>query len=719
MTSSVLNQTNQVVEKIVPQPQYYCYDELLISGQQNIDTSIFTNIDILDSHFDQILKIMQDGIETPQIQDSILYVHFTDNESVKLSIFDYWFNLLFWGLPVMAGHPIDSRYLVFFDAITQSKIANYVNKKFLKYDRSRYYNKAINNMMDEVFYKFQYIDIFALYLYNTANNEDTVKLMKENKDFYDCVHCDLSQVPIESIKDIGMDYTNNGIKHILDSGFHWAIPYFMAGEGINIKQFREFLFNIGTVPNDEGGVYPRVINNNFSNRGITNPIDYIVEAAKARKAQMLSHQNVALSGAFARILGLNNMDDRLHPDPNYVCNSKHFVKIKIKNRRSLSMYKNRNYRFKENGIEYQIPPDPDMQNEELIGQEILVRSPITCASRARGEGICHRCYGGLAKTNYDINIGKIAAELMSSELTQRMLSAKHLLETYIKTLKWTKAFYMFFDVDFNSIRLKEDMDFKKYKMYIHQDAIMSDNDDDDSTDGIKFDKYVTSFIVVDPKGNEYVIGTTEEDSMFFSVDLEVMLRRRNPDGDGLYTIQLTDLKDSVLFFIEVVNSELSSALEHIQSIINKNAEVNKLKTKDNMTQELVDTIIESGLSVDAIHLETILSHQCVSKDSILLEPHWEYPNAEYQMVTLNQRLKGNPSVTVSLMYKDINKLLFYPLTFAKTKPSVLDLFFMTKPQNYMSYEPVETDIKDDKEVEGMIKPFTINIDKDTEKDTVS
>ena len=92
MTSSVLNQTNQVVEKIVPQPQYYCYDELLISGQQNIDTSIFTNIDILDSHFDQILKIMQDGIETPQIQDSILYVHFTDNESVKLSIFDYWFN---------------------------------------------------------------------------------------------------------------------------------------------------------------------------------------------------------------------------------------------------------------------------------------------------------------------------------------------------------------------------------------------------------------------------------------------------------------------------------------------------------------------------------------------------------------------------------------------------------------------------------------------------
>ena len=173
----------------------------------------------------------------------------------------------------------------------------------------------------------------------------------------------------------------------------------------------------------------------------TNPIDYIVEAAKARKAQMLSHQNVALSGAFARILGLNNMDDRLHPDPNYVCNSKHFVKIKIKNRRSLSMYKNRNYRFKENGIEYQIPPDPDMQNEELIGQEILVRSPITCASRARGEGICHRCYGGLAKTNYDINIGKIAAELMSSELTQRMLSAKHLLETYIKTLKWAKAFY--------------------------------------------------------------------------------------------------------------------------------------------------------------------------------------------------------------------------------------------------------------------------------------
>ena len=712
INSNVLNQTNQVVEKIVPQPQYSFYQQLLVSGEQNIDTSIFTNIEVLDSHFKQILMIMQDGIETDQIQNSILYVYFVDNETVKLSVFDYWFNLLFWGLPVMAGHIIDSRYLVFFDAITQSKIAQYINKKFLKYDRSRYYNKVINNMIDEVMYKFQYVDKFALYLYNTANNEDTVRLMRENREFNDCIHCDLSTVPIEYIKDTGMKYTNDGIKHILESGFHWAIPYFMAGEGINIKQFREFLFNIGTVPNDEGGVYPRVINNNFSNRGITNPIDYLVEAAKARKAQMLSHQNVALSGAFARILGLNNMDDRLYPDPDYVCNSKHFVKIKVKNKRSLSMYKNRHYRLSPNGIEYQISPEPDKEDERLIGQEILVRSPITCASRARGEGICHRCYGGLAKTNYDINIGKIAAELMSSELTQRMLSAKHLLETYIKNLKWCKAFSLFFDVDFNSIRLKEDMDFKKYKMYIHQDSIMSDNEDDDTTDGLKFDKYITNFTIVDPKGNEYVIGTLEEDSMYFSVDMEVLLRRRTPDGDGMYVIDLNTLKDSILFFIEVVNNELSSALEHIQSIINKNSEVNRLKTKDNMTQELVDTIIESGLSVDAIHLETILSHQCVSKDSILLEPHWEYPQEDYQMVTLNQRLKGNPSVTVSLMYKDVNKLLFYPLTFMKTKPSVLDLFFMTKPQNYMSSKPVENDILDDKELEGPIKPFTVNVDDD-------
>lgn len=701
-----------VVDVLSPQPQYSLYAELLTTGTQNIDTKIFTDMAVIDTHFNQILNIFKDGIETDQVKNAVLNIHFIDNENVRLSIFDYWFNLIFWGLPVAVGEPITSKYLWFEKDITQGTISDWINNKFLKDYREKYSNIRINNMIDDIMYKFQYIDTFALYLYNTANNEDTIELMKTDQELYDAIHSDLSLVPMENVKDVGMQLTKTGISSIMKSDKHWLRPYIRAKQGVNIKQFREFMFNIGTVPDGNGGIYPYIINGNYANRGITDISAYEVDADKARTAQVLSHQNVGTSGAFARILGLNNMDDRLHSDPHYTCNSKHFIEVTIKDAKTLLMYKGRYYRFQKNGVEYCISQNPLKDNVDLIGKTLLFRSPITCASRARGEGICYKCYGNLAYTNYDINIGRIASELLSAMLTQRLLSAKHLLETNVKKLLWNDAFHLFFDIDYNTIRLKEDMNFKKFKIVL--DPIEDEEYDEDMDQGISFDKYITSCIVIDNKGEEYEVGTSEGDPMYLSPELNSIINKKSPDGDGLYIIDLETLKDKVLFYIEVVNNELGRTLERIQNTLNKNSEVRRLVTKDAVTQDIVDTVIEGGLSIDAVHLEVILSHQCKSKESNLVEPSWELENTDYRMISLNEALKDNKSITVSLMYKDINKLLFYPLSFLKSSPSVLDLFFMTKPQNYMSIEPEESNIIEDKEEAGPIKPFTILREEYTE-----
>lgn len=704
MNQRVSFNEKMAVERLVPLPQYSCYTELINTGVQRINTSIFTDMDILNLHFYQLLDLFKDGIETDQIQTSVILVTFTDGETVKLSVFDYWFNLLFWGLPVSSNHPIDSRYLWYYEDITQDSIADYINSTFLKLNRQNYTNMQINNMIDDVMYKFQFIDKFSLFLYNTSNNEDTIELMLNNKDFYDCIHCDLSNIPIEDVKDTGMKITKRGVQHILDSGKHWAIPYFKAKEGINIKQYREFQFNIGTVPDGNGGVYPLMINGNYANRGISDPALYAIDADKARIAQVLSHQNVGTSGAFARILGLNNMDDRLHPDPHHVCDSKHFVQVTIKDAKTLSMYKGRWYRFTPDGVEYQMSLEPIKDNIDLVGKTLLFRSPITCASRSRGHGICYRCYGGLSHTNNDINIGKIAAELLSSLLTQRLLSAKHLLETNIKKLMWNENFYTFFEINYSMIKLKDDTSYKKFKIIL--DPMEDDEElEDDIDPALAFNTYVTGCTIIDPKGNEYYISTSDEDSLYLSPELNSIINKKTPDSDGLYILDLDSLKDKNLFHIEVVNNELGRTLEKIKNILNKNAEVRRLVTKDAITQALVDTIIEGGLNIDAIHLEIILSHQCKSYESNLIEPEWQYRNATYRMITLNEALKDNKSITISLMYKDINKLLFYPLSFMKSDPSVMDLFYMTKPQMYMSMEPVESNLVDDKEVEGPIRPF--------------
>ena len=252
-------------------------------------------------------------------------------------------------------------------------------------------------------------------------------------------------------------------------------------------------------------------------------------------------------------------------------------------------------------------------------------------------------------------------------------------------------------------------------MVIIQDDIFSDDEDDDEgiATAFQFDKYITKFTIIDAKGNPYDIRTDDMDNMYFTVEFDHLIKKKKPDADGYITITLDELKDKNLFFVTVVNDGLSSTLERIKHILDKDADIKALNTKDAVTQELVDTIVKGGLNIDAVHLEVLLANQCVSDESTLLDPEWEYPNAGYRMVTLNERLRDNPSVTTSLMYKDVKKLLFYPLTFQKSKASSMDLFYMISPQNYMSLEPVESNLVDDKEEvksrNGLIRPFEFNI----------
>lgn len=708
--TGIIGSTLYQPEMLSPKPQYEYYAPLLMQGYQHIDTRMFTNIDILNNHFFQILAIMQDGIETRQVQNALVYVNFVDGEVVKLSVFDYWFNLIFWGLPVTINAPITSKYLWFTLDIDQDSIADYINN-FIQDNCGNYSNIMMNNMIDDVMFRFQFIDKFSLFLYNTANNEDTLDLMKSSEVFNNAIHCDLSKVDISEVKDTAQKITNEGIEEIIKSHKHWAEPYFRSKQGINKKQFRELMFNIATIPNDEGSVYQKIINGNFCNRAITDPVDYLIEARKSRRAQILGHQNVGISGAFARILGLNNVGETLNRDPNYICRSKNFIEIDIKDRKTLNLFKNRYYRLSPNGVEKKISQQPLKYDKDLIGKHLYIRSPITCASRAHGNGICYRCYGGLAKTNADINIGTIAAEILSSLLTQRLLSAKHLLESYVRQLKWCKYFSEFFELNFNTIRLKEDEDYKKFKIIIRQDDIFSDDEDDNdgeaAAEAFQFDKYITMFTVVDPKGVEYNIKTDDFDNMYFTIEMDKIIKKKPADADGIISIPLDELKGKNLFFITVINDGLSSTLEQIKHIINRDSDVKALATKDKVTQELIDTVIKGGLPVDAVHLEVLLANQCVSEESPLIEPAWEYADAKYRMVTLNERLKDNPSVCVSFMNKDIKKQLFYPLTFMKSKANPMDLFYMISPQNYMGMKPTESNIISDKEeVGGLIKPIT-------------
>ena len=62
----------------------------------------------------------------------------------------------------------------------------------------------------------------------------------------------------------------------------------------------------------------------------------------------------------------------------------------------------------------------------------------------------------------NINVGRIASEIITSQYTQKRLSAKHLLETMIDEIFWTDGFYDLFEIDVNMIKLNHEL-FEKGK----------------------------------------------------------------------------------------------------------------------------------------------------------------------------------------------------------------------------------------------------------------
>ena len=651
---------------------------LVTNGYQEVNTSDI-KYENYESYFNGLLNIMRDGIEQPDVQALKIGFHLGDGNFVRFTLTDSWFNIIFWTLPIYIGEPVTVKYLVDTRAITKKYIKNYFNM-FIKDHQLNIDFITLNNILDETMYKFKYIDEFAMYLANTVNFRDTLDLMEKYPEFNASIHADLTGVPIEDVKAVGMDYTQTQIKYIKEND-HCLRDSFVSSEAISPKQFKEVSVNIGTKPDGHGGVFPYIINNSFMNGGVSEPESYVIDSSVGRTAQILQKMNVGTSGAFARLLETNNLDTFFNTNPNYGCDTKNFIQVFIKDASWLSMYDKRYYKFDPDGPDYLLDKDKDAH---LIGQTLFFRSPITCASYASGHGICRKCYGNLYFVNRDINPGKIAAELLSSIYTQMLLSAKHLLESSVVEMKWNPEFYDLFNLNLNMISVDEDINTTGMYMILDSSKFDSSEDDDDDTSDMTYDEYTPSFDIVYPDGKRVSFHTAEEDNIYLTEDLNKLLKsKKAKEDDGIYTISLDHLKSiPVVFTVKIQNKELQRTLERSKHIIDREKDTSSF-TKDEIVREFITANTDGGINVSAIHLEVLLSNQMRDPDDILSPPNWHIKNAPYKILTLGSSLNNSPSITTNLEYQRIGKTLVSPLSSKKKKPSVFDLYFMEKPQEFM------------------------------------
>ncbi len=671
--------------------------ELVTIGYQEISTSDLTK-ENYDEYFQSTLNIMRDGIENLDVQSLKIGVHFDDGNFLKLVLVDWWFNIIFWTFPIFIGDKITIEHLFNTTTIRKETIKQYFDKLIKQHILDVDF-MTLNNLIDDSIYKFKYINEFSMYLCNSLNFKDTLNLMEKYPDFYESIYPNFDGVPIENIKSVGMDYAHRQIDYITKED-HCLRDAFTAKEAISAKQFKEVSVSIGTKPDGRGGIFPYITKNSFINGGVSDPESYVIDSSTGRTAQILAKINVGDSGSFARYLETNNIDTFFNDNPNYSCNTQNLLEVYIKDANWLKSYDKRYYRFKMNGPEYVLNKHTDFN---LIGKTIYVRSPITCASYANGFGICKRCYGNLYYINRDINPGKIAAELLSSQYTQILLSAKHLLEAYVKKMQWNSEFYELFNVNLNTISIDEDLDVSNMYLVIDSSQIDSDSDDDDkyessindedgddddnrksSAPWAVYDEYITSFDVIYPNRSVVTFGTSDNNNIYLTQDLNRLLRSKAAEeNNGVYTIPLKSLKSiPAIFTVKIQNKELQQTLERSMQIINRKADTSSF-TKDSIIKEFITTNMEGGIFVDAVHLEVIISNQVRNPDNLFEMPKWEIPNVPYTLLALSQALSNSPSITVNLEYQRIGQTLVSPLSTKKKKPSVFDLFFMERPQDFV------------------------------------
>ena len=677
--------------------EYYSpYEDLVINGYQDINTKDINkeNIDML---FDHAINILKDGIETPFVQNMKVHIRFVDKVDINLSIFDYLFNLMFWRLRVMIDKQIYSVHLFFPNDITQRYCKDYIDNVFIDKNRKDIDIISLNQIIDGTIGKFRQFRQFQPFLSNSLNLEDTIDLMNQYPEFWDTMHLDVSNIPLEDVKEYGMEITHKQIEYIKKSN-HCLSDSFRTGEAVSPKQYKEVAVNIGSKPDGKGSVYPVAVNHSFLNGGLQNPTELFIESSNGRVAQILQKNNVGESGEFARKLELNNQDTKLYPDPQYTCGTRNFVKVTIDSDTKLKMYNLRWYRENPLGLDKHLNYKLD---KHLIGKTLYFRSPITCSSAARGEGICYKCYGDLAFTNKEVNVGQIAAEGLSSIYTQTLLSAKHLLESNIIKTNWSEGFSDFFTAFFNTVAIKDGIVVKDYKMIIDEEIKTEDEDDD-----VDYNYYINSFIIRDPDGNETKIYTSEADNLYFVSDF-LAFCLKNYNEDNIIEINMVDLFNfQSLFAMEIKNNELSQTMDKIKKLIDVKS-VMKDHTKDSLLREFTNTNILGNITLDAVHFEVIIMNQIRNAMDELEKPNWDVPDEDYQILTLGNSLSHNPSITVRLQSTTPSKVFLDPMSRKLYKPSVDDLYFMKQPQEFLENSNIISDenVPDDGSEQNIIQPL--------------
>lgn len=458
---------------------------------------------------------------------------------------------------------------------------------------------------------------------------------------------------------------------------------------LNEFQVPQTIFSFGprTQLNDNLINYPVVGN---ALKGLNNIKEYMVERMAAAKSVAYNKDSVSDAQYNGRKLHLQASSIRNFYQGD--CGSTAYVDYMITPEIAKNMYG----KYVLDEVTGKLIILSESNIDSVIGKTVKMRSPMTCRYRY---GVCEICGGKLLENvNRKVNPGMLSAIRFQEPVTQKILSAKHLVKTKSGTYVLIDDMVDHFELvrgSYIRIRKASQRMFKNCMIGIRVDDFAGINDIPLLRDNVEINERklscIRSFCVASKDKSHIWEYKTEEGKQTPFLTSEFLLHIRDHydeviQENGIIWIPLGDGVGLKIFKTIIVNDNMIDFVKSVNSFFGAGGTTTKTKdiTTRNQIQpiksfhtcsgalEALSELVYSKCKINIVHLEVILKSALITSKTdpnipVVTDPN----NVMFGTIEhiLSRRHVGN-----KLLYEGLNRYIKdSPETYTVPKaPSVFD-----------------------------------------------
>ena len=402
-------------------------------------------------------------------------------------------------------------------------------------------------------------------------------------------------------------------------------PFFIDSKYASIvkpKQMEELYINFSQIP-DGRDIIPVIMNGNGFKAGYHDKPVFYAGAIAAKVPDLMNDRWMGDSGYFNRnmmMLTYGTISKTV-----YDCGSRNPIPITVDDT-VLHMMQGRFYmRNKNDGILHVL----EKTDRHLIGQKLWFRSPCTCNLN---EDCCHVCYGTKALQVGDLEGGFIyTTELMTSRVSQNILSAKHLLKTDAERIEFTTNWDKWLQMYSSNVYPTDE---KRFNILIKDDY---------------HDNITESLTLYMGKDMEPVTISNYAD---IHIPQNVLDKMKHVEIDDVGYLQTNSFKviETGGALCEITPINISVISKYMDIIKFFNSGVAKFDRVEDAVVCLMNML--SGLiPIFSVHGEIIIGHLLKQMDNRILRPNWLNDNEPYQIVTVKTALGNSESAMTAVAFE--------------------------------------------------------------------